>query len=304
MATIHRTAIIAALLLLTGLLMPPAAQQDPGGYRQDYDFPGQGDAWYGGMQLPQEERDFDPTFLDQILSGDDFCRGYEPWFDPLGLGPPLFRTDERNSAYAFRFGSAIEEWPCIGFLAVGQAPPNCNDGNRCTTDSWSSTLGRCVHSAVPNGTSCSDGVSCNGAETCQSGTCTSGTPPSCDDGDACTTDYCDTATDACRHDAPPVPAEVQQLRMALEAPGFTVAIVSWLEQPEAEYYDLYRSTVQDLEDLVCFIPEIVGTTIADDGFAPAPWDALFYLSTAVNCAGESPLGTGTPSERQPLEVCR
>src|SRR4029077_18497960 len=29
----------------------------------------------------------------------------------------------------------------------------------------------------PNGTSCSDGLFCNGSETCQSGSCTAGTPP-------------------------------------------------------------------------------------------------------------------------------
>jgi hypothetical protein len=48
----------------------------------------------------------------------------------------------------------------------------------------------------PDGTSCSDGLFCNGAETCQSGACTNGTPPCtggqiCSEGqDACLSSAC------------------------------------------------------------------------------------------------------------------
>ena len=37
---------------------------------------------------------------------------------------------------------------------------------------------------------CDDGVFCNGVEWCGAGSCHAGTPPSCDDGDPCTTDLC------------------------------------------------------------------------------------------------------------------
>ena len=37
---------------------------------------------------------------------------------------------------------------------------------------------------------CSDGIGCNGIERCQSGACVAGTPVTCDDGLACTTDGC------------------------------------------------------------------------------------------------------------------
>src|SRR5262249_14887941 len=47
---------------------------------------------------------------------------------------------------------------------------------------------------APNGTSCSDGNACNGVETCQSGSCTVGTPLACNDGNPCTDDSCDAAT--------------------------------------------------------------------------------------------------------------
>ena len=52
---------------------------------------------------------------------------------------------------------------------------------------------------VANGTSCADGTVCNGAETCQSGTCTAGMPLNCDDSNVCTTDSCDAVT-GCGHD--------------------------------------------------------------------------------------------------------
>jgi hypothetical protein len=55
-----------------------------------------------------------------------------------------------------------------------------------------------VHSPVADGTSCSDGNACNGAETCVAGACTAGAPLQCDDGNACTADGCDPAS-GCTH---------------------------------------------------------------------------------------------------------
>src|SRR5262249_42446217 len=69
---------------------------------------------------------------------------------------------------------------CQAGRCTSGTPSNCDDGNPCTTDSCDPVLG-CRHTAVVNGTSCSDGNLCNGAETCQAGTCTSGTAPNCDD---------------------------------------------------------------------------------------------------------------------------
>jgi hypothetical protein len=46
---------------------------------------------------------------------------------------------------------------------------------------------------------CNNGVFCDGAETCNvgTGTCAPGTPPSCNDGVACTVDSCDETNDTC-----------------------------------------------------------------------------------------------------------
>jgi alpha-tubulin suppressor-like RCC1 family protein len=50
---------------------------------------------------------------------------------------------------------------------------------------------------------CTDGVFCNGVETCSDeGSCERGAEPSCDDHVACTDDSCDEAGATCRHEAP------------------------------------------------------------------------------------------------------
>ncbi|MFO0567164.1 MAG: hypothetical protein U0263_15955 [Polyangiaceae bacterium] len=76
-------------------------------------------------------------------------------------------------------------------------PVGCDDGNVCTADSCTDSSG-CSHAPVGNGTPCSDGNPCNGLETCQTGTCSGGTPPNCDDANPCTADACD-AVLGCTH---------------------------------------------------------------------------------------------------------
>jgi hypothetical protein len=46
---------------------------------------------------------------------------------------------------------------------------------------------------------CDDGVFCNGQEQCVKGVCKSGETPACDDGVACTVDFCDEKEDTCVH---------------------------------------------------------------------------------------------------------
>jgi hypothetical protein len=48
---------------------------------------------------------------------------------------------------------------------------------------------------------CDDGLYCNGAEQCVSGSCQAGTAPNCDDGVSCTIDSCNEGTDSCDHTA-------------------------------------------------------------------------------------------------------
>jgi hypothetical protein len=89
-------------------------------------------------------------------------------------------------------GSACTVDTCEGCTCEHRAA-TCDDGNACTADSCDPVAG-CQHADLPDGTACGDGDVCNGDETCVAGACAPGTPITCDDGDACTTDTCDPVT--------------------------------------------------------------------------------------------------------------
>jgi hypothetical protein len=73
------------------------------------------------------------------------------------------------------------------------ADPPCEGGQECDPNT-----GGCVDLPdAPDGTSCEDGLYCNGEETCQSAACVPGSPPCVDDGQACTVESCDEDTDTC-----------------------------------------------------------------------------------------------------------
>ncbi len=111
----------------------------------------------------------------------------------------------------------LDHWECDGvawvpiYLPAGSA---CDDRNACTFNDTCQGGSTCTGTPISctsdvcntrtcNGTSacavtprtgasCSDGNACNGAETCDaSGVCRSGVPPAVDDGNPCTTDWCD-----------------------------------------------------------------------------------------------------------------
>ncbi len=65
---------------------------------------------------------------------------------------------------------------------------SCDDGNVCTDDSCDPGAG-CIR--TNNTAGCGDDNACNGDEICSAGSCQAGTPPVCDDGNACTDDSCD-----------------------------------------------------------------------------------------------------------------
>ncbi|NOT01268.1 MAG: S8 family serine peptidase, partial [Phycisphaerales bacterium] len=84
-----------------------------------------------------------------------------------------------------------------GNCQAGTAP-NCNDSVSCTTDSCNEGTDSCDH--TPNNGACSDGLFCNGSETCNVTLgCQAGTAPNCADSVACTVDSCNEGTDSCDH---------------------------------------------------------------------------------------------------------
>ncbi|MFN2426439.1 MAG: hypothetical protein ABR587_08340 [Candidatus Binatia bacterium] len=87
---------------------------------------------------------------------------------------------------------------CLVFSTCERAA-DCDDGSNCTADTCQS--GVCRHTARA-GFPCSNGVHCDGDETCTSlGFCGhAAAPRDCDDGVDCTLDTCDEITDSCAND--------------------------------------------------------------------------------------------------------
>ncbi|MCB9786653.1 MAG: hypothetical protein H6744_08170 [Deltaproteobacteria bacterium] len=81
---------------------------------------------------------------------------------------------------------------CDGEGGCGGAPRDCSalDGV-CVVGTCSPTSGTCVATTRANGTPCDDGNACTADERCQGGLCGGGSTVSCNDGDPCTVDSCD-----------------------------------------------------------------------------------------------------------------
>ena len=75
-------------------------------------------------------------------------------------------------------------------------PPDCSDGVGCTVDSCNEATDSCNN--APNDGLCSNGLFCDGTETCDAALgCQAGTPVVCDDGIQCTVDSCNEGADSC-----------------------------------------------------------------------------------------------------------
>jgi len=82
-------------------------------------------------------------------------------------------------------------------LGVCDADADCDDRNPCTDDACDD--GACAHSDSAD--ACDDGITCNGADACADGSCSTHAGTPCDDGVDCTTDECREDTGACTNTA-------------------------------------------------------------------------------------------------------
>ena len=78
---------------------------------------------------------------------------------------------------------------CDSNGACGGAKKDCDDSNVCTLDSCTPDTG-CVNTKL-EGAACNDNKVCTDSDKCSNGTC-AGLTKSCDDGNECTADSCDT----------------------------------------------------------------------------------------------------------------
>jgi len=119
---------------------------------------------------------------DDNVCTDDACESGECGHDPVEDGASC--DDETVCTQA----SA-----CQGGVCVGLDPVGCDDDNPCTVDTCDDETG-CQSAPADDGTLCDDGDLCSAHSECQAGQCVGTTYVSCDDGNACTTDFCDPAT--------------------------------------------------------------------------------------------------------------
>jgi|GEM_PF-1907402 len=110
--------------------------------------------------------------------------------------PPKADDSPCDDADACTLSDTCQNGTCLAGL-----PKDCNDGNSCTDDTCNPASGQCVSTTVNNGTPCDDNDLCTVNDACQSGVCQSGSPVTCDDGEFCTNDYCDSGSGSCIYDA-------------------------------------------------------------------------------------------------------
>ncbi len=178
------------------------------------------------------------------------------------------------------------------------------------TGRWGTWWGS-FRSGCSTNADCDDGIVCNGAETCDvaSGSCLAGTPPTCDDGNACTADSCDSASNACVHVPIPAPGPVGDTLQGAQGSATVATTLTWSTISAASLYNTYRGTVPSslmagrtpIYDHVCFESGDAagnGATLSTDAIVPPVGGAFYYLVDGENACGEGPLGTapdGTPT---------
>lgn len=86
---------------------------------------------------------------------------------------------------------------CSGGKCTPGPIKDCSDNNPCTEDVCDPKSGGCKNS--PKSGPCTDGDPCTTDDACDAGSCKSGSPKSCDDGDQCTKDMCQSGN--CKHEA-------------------------------------------------------------------------------------------------------
>jgi hypothetical protein len=86
---------------------------------------------------------------------------------------------------------------CADGKCKSGVPIPCDDGNSCTNDSCDPKTGQCLATAVFDGLECADAQPCTQGDMCKAGKCIAGVAVTCNDGNPCTADVCDSKTGKC-----------------------------------------------------------------------------------------------------------
>ena len=184
-------------------------------------------------------------------------------------------------------------------------PLDCNDGNPCTVDSCANGLCR---SDPVFGIACQDGSPCTIGDACGRDATGApiciGQPVNCSDNDACTADFCDEATGACRHARPPLALVTGPDLLSNEK-------ISWSPTPDAAHWNTYRGTIPSgglgsrtpPYDHACFESDDSagdGPLLATDPANPRAGTAYYYVVTGEGTCGEGAPGTDSDLTPRPL----
>lgn len=132
------------------------------------------------------------TCTDGACEGSPACDDGNPCTDDICDESTGECSSSPNDAACVDDNAPCNEAQCVeGVCTAISSARQCDDGNACTQDTCSPTLG-CVY--TPNdGAPCDDSEPCTADDTCTGQICTGG-PTNCDDGNVCTVDACQAGT--------------------------------------------------------------------------------------------------------------
>ena len=204
---------------------------------------------------------------------------------------------------------------CQSGTCVGSNPIVCTASDQChQVGTCNPATGVCSNPQKPNGSSCDDNNACTTGDTCQSGSCASGTPVTCTALDQChAAGTCDTLTGQCSNPAAPngIPCEdgnvcsigdsCQNGTCASGAPApppgevndsvmVSGSTIAWSDG--AGVFNVYRGT-QAVGTPWAYNQACLGSSTAgpaSDPSAPAADGLFYYLVSRRDACGESVIG--------------
>lgn len=223
-------------------------------------------------------------------------------------------------AYAATFNGEQD----IYFLRVG----DCNaSGAHDATDIASHTSLDCNANLIPDECEevapacsvcstdgpCSDGLFCDGAETCNLATsrCQAPAGPPCNDTNPCTADSCNEVGDACLNAPVPPPGPVPDEVQVTQDETTAITTVAWSVIAGADHYNTYRGTIPpggmggapagpyDHTCLESADGAGDGAAVSHDADMPPPGTAFYFIVGGEDGCSDGSLGNSSAAVPRP-----